>query len=206
MVGAWLGRSENKLLGVIIDTGQKVHPSSKTLFEGLQLTLKDIRRWKELSIISFPTDEALNACHVTLYSPVKSHVRLEVLEIFPGYEQLTAIMTFLDSLTMPRLTHAHIFSSSIMIHLLGRHRYRSIFSNLADFHIDSCQLNEPIDILPLFSRLQSFTAYCQVSVSARPGHILGVRDQGSSQRSKLGETKIDWPVWHSRSSHFIHKP
>jgi hypothetical protein len=42
------------------------------------------------------------------------------------------------------------------------------------------------------------------SGATRPGRVLGVRDQGSSQRSKLGETKIDWPVWHSRSSHFIH--
>jgi hypothetical protein len=41
-------------------------------------------------------------------------------------------------------------------------------------------------------------------MSARPGRVLGVRDQGGSRRSKLGETKIDWPVWHSRSFYFIH--
>jgi hypothetical protein len=158
IVRAWLGRSENKPLRVIIDAGQIGHRASTTPFEGLQLAFKHTHRWKELIIISFPTDEALDSCNVMLCSPVEPLVRLEVLEIFPGCGQSTAFMTFLDSLDMSPLTRVHIFSSSVVTNLLSGHPYRSIFY-IADFHIDGRQLNEPVDILPLFSCLQSLTAY-----------------------------------------------
>jgi hypothetical protein len=160
MVSAWLGRSKKKSLRVIIDAGQKVRRrSSETPFEGLQIAFKDIPRWKELLIISFPTDETLSSCNVTLCSPVEPPFRLKVLEIFPGCGRSTAIRTFLDSLTMSPLTRVHIFSSSIVTHLLACHQYRPIFY-LADFHIDGRQLNEPVDILSLFSSsLQSLTTY-----------------------------------------------
>jgi hypothetical protein len=159
IVSVWLGRSDNEPLRVIIDAGQKPHGSSETPFEGLQLAFKDIRRWKELIIISFPTDEALTSCNVRLCQPVEPLVRLEVIEIFPSCEQSTAIMTFLDSLTMSSLTRVHIFSSSVMNHLLDRHQYISIFFQLVHLHIDGRQLNGPVDILPLFYCLQSLTAY-----------------------------------------------
>jgi hypothetical protein len=158
MVTAWLGRSKNKPLRVIIEAGQKVHQPSETPFEGLQIAFKDIARWKELIIISFPTDETLSSCNVTLCFPVEPIDRLEVLGIFPGCGQSKAMMTFLESLTMSPLTRVHIFSSSVVNHLLACHQYRSIFY-LTDFHIDSHQLNEPVDILPLFSCLWSLTAY-----------------------------------------------
>jgi hypothetical protein len=159
MVNAWLARSNDQPLRVTIDAGQKDHRSSETPFKGLQLAFENICKWKELIIISFPTAEALNSCNVTLCCPVKWLVRLEVLEIFPGCEQSTFIMTFLDSLSMSPLTRAHIFSSSVVTHLLSRHWHRSIFNQLADFHIDGRQLDGPVDILPLFSCLQSLTAY-----------------------------------------------
>jgi hypothetical protein len=159
MVSAWSGRSGNEPLRVIIDTGQVVRRSFETPFEGLQHAFKDIGRWKELIIISFPTDETLNSCNVTLRSPVKSPVRLEVLEIFPGCGQSMGIMTFLDSLTVSYLTQVHILSSSSMTHLLVHHQYRSRFYRLVDLHIDGRQLSEPVDILPLFYCLQSFTAF-----------------------------------------------
>jgi hypothetical protein len=157
-VSTWLGRSKNQPLRVVIDAGHKAHRSSESPFGGLQLAVKDIRRWKELIIISFPTDETLNSWNVTLCCPAEPPVRLEVLEIFPGCGRSTAITTFLDSLTMSRLTRVHIFSSSIVTHLITCHRYRSIFY-LADFHIDGRQLSEPVDILPFFFYLQSPTAY-----------------------------------------------
>jgi hypothetical protein len=158
MVSVWLGRSKNEPLSVMIDAGEVPHRSSETPFEGLQLAFRDITRWKELIIISFPTDEALNSWNVTLCSPVKPPGQLEVLEIFPGCGQSVVIMKFLDSLTASPLKRVHMFSSSVVTRLV-RHRYRSIFNNLADLHIDGRQLNEPVDILPLLSRLQSLTAY-----------------------------------------------
>jgi hypothetical protein len=162
MVSAWLGRSTNEPLKVIIDAGQKVHRSSETPFEGIQIAFKYTPRWKELTIISFPTNEALNSWNVSVFSRVEPPVQLEALEIFPGCGTSTAIITFLDSLTMSPLTRVHIFSSSAVTHLLGRQRYRwyrSMFDHLADFHVDGRQLSGSVDILPLFSSLQSLTAY-----------------------------------------------
>jgi hypothetical protein len=160
MVSAWLGRSKNEPLRVIIDAWQIVHRPSETPFEGLQLAFEDCFRWKELIIISFPTEEALNSWNVTLCFPVEPPDELEVLEIFPGRGQSTVIMTFLDSLDMSSLTQVHIFSSSVVTRLLDRHQYRSIIYYLTDFHIDGRQLNESVNILPLFSSsLQSLTAY-----------------------------------------------
>jgi hypothetical protein len=159
MVSAWLGRSQNNPLRVIIDAGQKVHRPSETPFEGLQLAFEDIPRWKELIIISFPTDEVLMSRNVTLHCPVKPLVRLEVFEVFYGCEELTAIMTLLDSFIVTPLIRVPILSP-VVVHLLVRQRNRSIFPHLADFHIDGRRLNEPVDILPLFSScLQSLTAY-----------------------------------------------
>jgi hypothetical protein len=71
MVSTWLCKSKNNPLRVIIDADRRVHRSSETPFEGLQFAFKEIPRWKELIIISFPTDEALDSCNVTLCSPVK---------------------------------------------------------------------------------------------------------------------------------------
>jgi hypothetical protein len=157
MVSAWLGRSKYEPLRVIIDAGEQAHRSSETRFEGLQLAFKNTPRWKELIIISFLTDEALNTCNVTLHCLVKRRVLLEVLEIFPGCGHSMAIMTFLRSLTTLPQTRVHIFSSSAVIHLLAWHPHGSIY--LADFHIDGRQLTEPVNILPLFYCLQSLTAY-----------------------------------------------
>jgi hypothetical protein len=142
----------------MIDAGQIVHQSSETPFEGLQLAFENVHRWKELIIVSFPTDAALNSWNVTLCSPAEL-VRLEVLEISPGCRLLTEIMTFSDALTSLPLTRVHIFSSSVMIHLLFYYCSRPMFDHLADFHVDGRQLSEPADILPLFSCLQSLTAY-----------------------------------------------
>jgi hypothetical protein len=157
MVMTWSSRSKLEPLRVIIDAGQLVHRASDTPFEGLQFAFKRIPRWKELIIISFPTDEALNSCGVTLCSPVKR--RLEVLEVCSGCGQSTAMMKFLDSFILSSLARAHIFSSSVVTQLLDRHQHSPLFF-LADFHIDGRQLNEPVDILPLFSScLVSLTAY-----------------------------------------------
>jgi hypothetical protein len=190
MVSVWLSRSKNEPLRVIIDAGQRVHRSPETPFEGLQLAFKDILRWTALVIISFPTDEALNSCNITLRSPAGRPVRLEVLEIFSGCGRSSAMMSFLGSLTMSPLTRVHIFSSSVMTHLLARHRYRSIFNHLADLHIDGRGLNEPLHILPLFHFLQSLTAYYlpfpEYDVSVRLPFTRGLR------RLHLEGVSIQW--------------
>ena len=161
-----LERTGASPLDVEIDTGMDVFKMVDTdklkRYAGLELATTEAKRWRNLTITSFPTQLDIN----THYKPEKpvfsgpmnalqSFKLKSICEDSVIFDQLLNVM---GSSSHEKLTDMEL-SSPNAIYRLAQPQFASIFRRLVTFKVDVREMQEEVDILPQFEQLVTLEAY-----------------------------------------------
>ena len=165
-VGFALKRTGASPLDVEIDTGMDVFKMVDTnklrRYAGLELATTEAKRWRNLTITSFPTQLDINT-HYKPEKPVFSG-RMNALQSFKVkgicensiiFDQLLNVV---GSSSHEKLTDMEL-SSPNAIYRLAQPQFASIFRRLVTFKVDVREMQAEVDILTQFEQLVTLEAY-----------------------------------------------
>jgi len=153
-VAIWWQRAYPKR--VVIDTQRDRQLSSNALpFAALQDALAHTHQWHELAISSFPPENAASQLGVQVARPMNV---LKVLHIEAGCMHSPSFAHLLNLVpTEGPLCEMRLHSPFIITHFLRPHWF-PLLRNLLVLIINGRDMNEPFELLPTFTQLQTFEA------------------------------------------------
>jgi len=153
-VAIWLQRAYPKK--IVIDTQQDRQLSSNALpFAALQDALAHTRHWRELTISSFPPENAASPLGFQVASPLNV---LKVLHVEAGCMNSPSFAHLLNLVpTEAPLCEMRLHSSFVSTHFLQPHWF-PVLQNLTVLIVNGRDMNEPFELLPTFTQLQIFEA------------------------------------------------
>jgi len=153
-VAIWLQRAYPKK--VVIDTQRDRQLSSNALpFAALQDALAHTHQWHELAISSFPPENAASQLGAQVARPMNV---LKVLHVEVGCMHSPSFAHLLNLVpTEGPLCEMRLHSPFVITHFLQPHWF-PLLRNLIVLIINGRDMNEPFELLPTFTQLQTFGA------------------------------------------------
>jgi len=153
-VVAWLQRAYPKK--VIIDSqSDSQSPSKAPIFAALQRSLTSTSQWNELTFSSFPPENLASQLGIQVASPMKV---LKMLNIAAGCTHSPSFVYMLNLVpTEAPLCEMRLHSPFGTTHFLQPHWY-PVLQNLIVLIVNGRDIHEPFELLPTFTRLQTFEA------------------------------------------------
>jgi hypothetical protein len=152
------------LLNVEIDTaadGNEVKRKRK--FWGLAKAAREAKRWRNLTITSFPPKGEIDACSLPQYRAFEFVGPMDALESLRIKNPCESSIVFdhlldvLGSSSHSKLTYMELMSPNA-VHRLSQPQFVSIFRHLITFKVDVRDMSSEADILPHFERLETLEA------------------------------------------------
>jgi len=153
-VVTWLQRAYPKK--VIIDPQRDTQsPSEAPMFAALQSSLTSTGQWSELTISSFPPEDLASRLDVQVASPMKV---LKVLHVKAGCIHSLPFVHLLNLVpTEAPLCEMRLHSPFVSTHFLQPHWF-PVLKNLTVLIVNGRDMDEPFELLPAFTQLQTFEA------------------------------------------------
>jgi len=153
-VAIWLQRAYPKK--IFIDTQRDGQLSSNALpLSALQDALAHTRQWHELTISSFPPENAASPLGFQVASPMNM---LKVLHVEAGCMHSPSVAYLLSLVpTKGPLCEMRLHSPFASTHFLQPHWF-PVLRNLTVLIVNGSDMNEPFELLPIFTQLQIFEA------------------------------------------------
>jgi len=150
----WLQRAYPKK--VIIDPQRdKQSPSEAPMFAALQSSLTSTDQWHELTISSFPPENLASQLGVQVASQMKV---LRVLHVESGCINSPSFSHLLNLVpTEAPLCEMRLHSPFVTTHFL-QPIWFPVLQNLTVLIVNGRDINEPFELLPTFTQLQTFEA------------------------------------------------
>jgi len=155
-VATWLQRAYPKK--VIIDPRRDIQsPSEGPMFAALQNALTSTSQWNELTISSFPPEDSASQLGIQVASPMSM---LKVLHVEAGCTNSPSFTHLLNLVpTEAPLCEMRLHSPFVSAHFLQL-RWFPVLQNLTVITLNGRDINEPFELLPTFTQLQTFEADC----------------------------------------------
>jgi len=153
-VAIWLQRAYPKK--IIIDTQGDGQLSSNALpLAALQYAIEYTHQWHELSISSFPPENATSPLGFQVASPMNM---LKVLYVEAGCKHPPSLAHLLNLVpTEAPLCELRLHSPFVTTHFLQPHWF-PVLQNLIVLIVNGRDIDEPFELLPTFTQLQIFEA------------------------------------------------
>jgi len=153
-VVTWLQRAYPKK--VIIDSqSDSQSPSEAPMFAALQRSLTSTSQWNELTFSSFPAENLASQLGIQVASPMKV---LKMLNIAAGCTHSPSFVYLLNLVpTEAPLCEMRLHSSFVTTHFLQPHWF-PVLQNLIVLTVNGRDMDEPFELLPTFTQLQTFEA------------------------------------------------
>jgi hypothetical protein len=152
----WLQRAYPKK--VIIDPQRNSQsPSEAPMFAALQSSLTSTGQWQELTISSFPPESLASQLGIQVANPMNL---LKVLHVSAGCvdsPSLAHLLSLIPTGDPPRLRELRLHSRFASTHFL-QPRWFPVFENLTVLIVSGRDTDEPFELLPTFTQLQTFEA------------------------------------------------
>jgi hypothetical protein len=192
-----LKRTKESLLDVEIDTAADDYEvaSGTRRLSGLAVAAQEARRWRKLTITSFPPKEDIDAYFTpetpafTFDGPMDA---LESFKVKHPCERSTVFDQLLD--VVGRSSHYKLVDMELMssnaLHFLSQPQFASIFHRLTTFKVAVRDMRFEADILPYFENLEALEACGLCLPSYPPDRDLPV--VRTLRRIKLKAVSIQW--------------
>jgi len=153
-VAIWLQRAHPKK--IVIDSQRDRRLSSDALpLAALQDALAHTRQWRELTISSFPPENAASPLGFQVASPMNM---LKVLHVEGGCMDSPSFTHLLNLVpTEAPLCEMRLHSPFVTTHFLQPHWF-PVLRNLTVLIVNGRDMGEPFELLPTFTQLQTFEA------------------------------------------------
>jgi len=153
-VSIWLQRAHPKK--IVIDTQRDRQLSSNALpLSALQDALAHTHRWHELTISTFPPENAASPLGFQVASPMNV---LKVLHVEAGCMHSPSFAHFLNLVpTEGPLCEMRLHSPFVTTHFL-QPNWLPVLRNLTVLIVNGRDIHEPFELLPTFTQLQIFEA------------------------------------------------
>jgi len=153
-VATWLQRAYPKK--VIIDPQRDSQsPSEAPMFAALQSSLTSTSQWTELTISSFPPENLASLLDVQVASLMKV---LKMLHVKYGCMHSPSFAHLLNLVpTEAPLCEMRLHPPFVTTHFLQPHWF-PVLQNLIVLIVNGRDMNEPFELLPTFTQLQTFEA------------------------------------------------
>lgn len=167
-------RAGASLLNVEIDTAvdyQEVASRAKR-FSGLAVAAKEAKRWRNLTITSFPPKVDVDAYLAPETPSFMFDGTMDALESFKIKNPCESSVVFDQLLdVVGRSSHSKLKRMEIMssnaLHHFSQPQFTSIFRSLITFKYDARDMHFEADILPYFERLETLDA-CGLGLPSYP--------------------------------------
>ena len=148
----WLQRAYPRK--IVIDTQRDDRLSSNTLpLAALHDSLAHTQQWHELTISSFPPENAASLLGFRVASPMNM---LRALHVEAGCMHSPSLAHLLNLVpTEGPLSEMRLYSPFVITHFLQPHWF-PVLQNLTVFIVNGRGIDEPFELLPTFTRLQIF--------------------------------------------------
>jgi len=155
-VATWLQRAYPKK--VIIDPQRDSQsPSEAPMFAALQSSLTSTGQWNELTVSSFPPENLASQLGVQVASPMNVlkvlHIAAECVNS-PSFAHLLSLVP-----TEAPLCELKLHPPFVNTHFFQPHWF-PVLKNLTVLIINGRDIHEPFELLPTFTKLQTFEADC----------------------------------------------
>jgi len=153
-VATWLQRAYPKK--VVIDPQSDIQsPSEAPIFAAFQNALSSTNQWNELTISSYPPEDMASQFGVQVASPMSV---LKVLHVAAGCAHTPSFAHLLNLVpTEAPLCEMRLHSPFVGTHFLQPHWF-PVLRNLTVLIVNGRDIHEPFELLPTFTRLQTFEA------------------------------------------------
>ena len=153
-VATWLQRAYPKK--VIIDPqGDSKRPSKTPMFAALQNTLTSTGQWHELTIASFPSEELASQLGIQVAGPMTV---LKAFHVADGCVNSPSFSHLLNLVPIGApLSELRLHPVFVSTHFL-QPRWSPALQNLTVLIVSGRDVHEPFELLPTFTKLQTFEA------------------------------------------------
>jgi len=153
-VTIWLQRAHTKK--VVIDTQRDLRGTSRAAtYPALRSALKFTDQWHELTVSSFPAENAAGRLRIQVASPMNM---LNVLNIGAGCVYSPSLAHLLSLVpTEAPLSKLRLHPAFVSTHFLQPHWF-PVLRNLTVLTVSGRDMDGPFELLPTFTQLQIFEA------------------------------------------------